>query len=154
MMAAWIICYCFALFLILNHYSTTAQPPDDYPTANLSTTWTNNFSSSIYFSGDIQILPILLSETFGTSFACGFYCNGACTSYKDTSYLFAVFTILTTELGDYMNISPPQVVWSANRDYPVSYGAILNFTETRDLVLGDVDGSTVWTTNTSGKSVV
>ncbi|MFS8000973.1 hypothetical protein Hanom_Chr13g01184861 [Helianthus anomalus] len=113
MMAAWIICYCFSLFLILKNYSSTAQlrPNTYYPTANLSTTWTST-NPFDYFSGDIKILPILLSETFGTNFACGFYCNGAC-----TSYLFVVFTILTTELGDYMIISPPQVVWSANRDY-------------------------------------
>ncbi|KAJ0662234.1 putative protein kinase RLK-Pelle-SD-2b family [Helianthus annuus] len=150
-MAAWIICYYFSLFLILNHYSTTAQlrPHIYYPTANLSTTWTNT-NPFDYFSGDIKILPILLrEERFGTSFACGYYCNGAC-----TSYLFAVFTIPTTELGYFMNISPPQVVWSANRDYPVSYGAILNFTATGDFVLRDVDGSTVWSTNTTGKSVV
>ncbi|KAJ0662230.1 putative bulb-type lectin domain-containing protein [Helianthus annuus] len=48
----------------------------------------------------------------------------------------------------------PQVVWSANRDYPLRYGAILNFTATGDFVLRDVDGSTVWTTNTTRKSVV
>ncbi|MFS8000951.1 putative bulb-type lectin domain-containing protein [Helianthus anomalus] len=56
--------------------------------------------------------------------------------------------------GDFVNIYPPQVVWSANRDYAVSYGALLNFTATGDLVLGDVDGSTVWSTNTTGKSVI
>ncbi|KAI7754642.1 hypothetical protein M8C21_021510 [Ambrosia artemisiifolia] len=47
----------------------------------------------------------------------------------------------------------PQVVWSANRDHPVSDGAILTLTSTGGLVLQDVDGSTVWTTNTTGKSV-
>ncbi|KAJ0669744.1 putative non-specific serine/threonine protein kinase [Helianthus annuus] len=164
MMAAWIICYCFAFFLIFNRYSTTAQkhvynstttqlePRTSYPTANLSTTWNNTVTDlSVYYSGDIKILPILFRDTaiFEASFACGFYCNGAC-----TSYLFAVFIIPTTELDGSMNISPPQVVWSANRDYPVSHGAILNFTATGDLVLRDVDGSTVWTTNTTGKSVV
>ncbi|KAI3816306.1 hypothetical protein L1987_15999 [Smallanthus sonchifolius] len=84
------------------------------------------------------------------SFACGFYCNGTC-----TSYLFSVF-IGQTNSGSGIIASAtgfPQVVWSANRYHPVSYGAILNLTATRELVLQDVDGSTVWTTNTTGKSV-
>ncbi|KAJ0479233.1 putative bulb-type lectin domain-containing protein [Helianthus annuus] len=49
--------------------------------------------------------------------------------------------------------SDAQVVWSANRNYPVRENATLNFTAAGDLVLKDVDGSIVWTTNTSGKSV-
>ncbi|KAJ0669745.1 putative protein kinase RLK-Pelle-SD-2b family [Helianthus annuus] len=161
-MAAWIICYCFAFFLILNPYSTTAQPSDDYPTANLSTTWTNTDSFlnpvfpgkryTYYLSGtSTQIRPILLRGSLGPTFACGFYCNGNC-----TSYLFAVFIVVTErESGNfYIDKTPPQVVWSANRDSPVSIGAILNFTATGELVLEDFDGSTVWNTNTAGKSVV
>ncbi|KAL9993887.1 putative protein kinase RLK-Pelle-SD-2b family [Helianthus debilis subsp. tardiflorus] len=164
MMAAWIICYCFALFLIFNRYSTTAQPPrDNYvPTANLSTTWNNtnpyfnpvfpeeNFT--YYFIGSgTKIRSILLRGSLGPTFACGFYCNGNC-----TSYLFAVFIVVTERKSGnfYIDKTPPQVVWSANRDYPVSEGAILNFTATGDLVLEDVDGSTVWSTNTSGNFVV
>ncbi|KAJ0669748.1 putative bulb-type lectin domain-containing protein [Helianthus annuus] len=79
----------------------------------------------------------------------GFYCNGTC-----TSYIFAVYIYLTDTKGDINDTQPPQVIWSANRDSPVSEGAILNFTATGELVLQDVDGRTVWSTNTAGKSVV
>ncbi|KAJ0713730.1 putative protein kinase RLK-Pelle-SD-2b family [Helianthus annuus] len=160
MMAPWIICYCFAFFLIFNRYSTTAQPPPhNYPTANLSTTWNNtdpyfnpvfpDDNDTYYLSGRIR--SILLRGSLGTTFACGFYCDGSC-----TSYLFAVFIILSEryKINGYVYVSFPQVVWSANRDSPVSIGATLNFTATGELVLQDVDGSTVWSTNTTGKSVV
>ncbi|MFS7991532.1 hypothetical protein Hanom_Chr12g01071811 [Helianthus anomalus] len=88
----------FSLFLILNCYSTTA----DYPTVNLSTTWANTES-----------LPqaIVLRGSFGPKFACGFYCNGTC-----TSGLFSVFIVKTSSACDI--ILPcsrfPPVVWSAN----------------------------------------
>ncbi|XP_076931799.1 G-type lectin S-receptor-like serine/threonine-protein kinase SD2-5 [Bidens hawaiensis] len=151
MMAQCRICYCIALFLFLNCYPTTAQPPYDYPTANLSTTW-NNTGQFIHFSDPgISIRPILLRGTSGIKFACGFYCDGNC-----TSYLFAVYLVETDYTGDIIasGMGYPQVVWSANRDSPVSIGAILNFTETGELVFKDVNGSTVWTTNTTGKAVV
>ncbi|KAK1419757.1 hypothetical protein QVD17_29068 [Tagetes erecta] len=151
MRAPW-ICYCFGLFLILSCYSTTAQTPFDYPTANLSTTWKNTESlpHSINFTDGSRIRAILLRGSFGPKFACGFYCNGTC-----INYLFAVFIVQTNSGGGIVqpSIGFPQVVWSANRDNPVSYGAMLNLTASGELVLQDVDGSTVWTTNTNGKSV-
>ncbi|KAK9059931.1 hypothetical protein SSX86_020635 [Deinandra increscens subsp. villosa] len=117
---------------------------------NLSTTWFNNGSLSYCVSsGDNStVRPIFPG---GSIFACGFYCNGSC-----TSYLFAVFMFQNTSRGHIKQdiwYRQPQVVWSANRDHPVSDGAILNFTASGELVLIDTDGSTVWTTNTTGKSV-
>ncbi|KAJ0489089.1 putative protein kinase RLK-Pelle-SD-2b family [Helianthus annuus] len=149
-------CYCSALFLILNCHSTTAQqrtePPFDYPSANLSTTWVNtqSFRNNISFTDGSMVRPILLRGSFGPKFACGFYCNGTC-----TSYLFAVFIAQTNSGGQITQPSSgfPQVVWSANRDHPVSYGAVLNLTATGELVLQDADGSIVWNTNTTRKSV-
>ncbi|XP_037471140.1 putative receptor protein kinase ZmPK1 [Triticum dicoccoides] len=46
------------------------------------------------------------------------------------------------------------VVWSANRDRPLQCGSTLNFTADGDLVLRDSDGSLVWSSNTSGQSVI
>ncbi|KAI3816386.1 hypothetical protein L1987_16080 [Smallanthus sonchifolius] len=133
-------------------YSTTAQPPFDYPTANLSTTWANNASlpRSVNFTDGSWVRSILLRGSFGSTFACGFYCNGTC-----TSYLFSVFIVQTNSASGIAQpvIGFPQVVWSANRDHPASDGAILNLTSTGDLVLQDADGITVWTTNTAGKSI-
>ncbi|KAI7754644.1 hypothetical protein M8C21_021512 [Ambrosia artemisiifolia] len=146
-------CYCFALFLIFDFY-TTAQPLIHYPTANLSTIWTNteSFCFAAGFIDGSSVRANLIRGSSGPSFACGFYCNGTC-----TSYLFSVFIVQTDSEGridDQRFTGFPQVVWSANRDHPVSYGATLNLTAAGQLVLQDVDGSIVWTTNTAGKSVV
>ncbi|KAI3696112.1 hypothetical protein L1987_79121 [Smallanthus sonchifolius] len=126
MRATWICYYCF---LILNCYSTTAQPPFDYPTANLSTTWTNNESlpESFKFIDGSRVRAVFLRGSFGPKFACGFYCNGTC-----TSYLFSVFIVQTNSASRIVQpvIGFPRVVWSANRDHPVSDGAILNLTST------------------------
>jgi len=46
------------------------------------------------------------------------------------------------------------IVWSANYDRQVRQNATLNFTGDGDLVLRDADGSLVWSSNTSGRSVV
>ncbi|XP_076905006.1 EP1-like glycoprotein 1 [Bidens hawaiensis] len=147
-MKASCICYCFALFLIFNFYSTIAQPAFNYPTtANLSTTWTNDrsfsFDRNFSYTNGPKVLIILLRELVGPRFGCGFYCNGTC-----TSYLFVVFIVPTR-----LSFPQPEVVWSANRDSPVSDGAILNLTSTGELDLRDVDGSTVWSTNIAGKYV-
>ncbi|KAF5771580.1 putative bulb-type lectin domain-containing protein [Helianthus annuus] len=141
-----------ALFLISSCYSVTAQP-FDYPTAKLSTTWTNKKSAphSIPFTDGSTVRAILLrSGSFGSRFACGFYCNGTC-----DSYLFAVFIVQTNSGSGIVGpaIAFPQVVWSANRNHPVKLGAKLNLNKAGDLVLRDADGSLVWSTNTAGKQV-
>ncbi|KAK9059927.1 hypothetical protein SSX86_020631 [Deinandra increscens subsp. villosa] len=151
-MRASCIYYSFALFLFLNFYSTTAQPPLTNPIANLSTTWSNTESlpNSFNFTDGSRVRAILLRGSLETKFACGFYCNGTC-----TSHLFAIFIVQTNSSGGITEFSRdfPKVVWSANRDHPVSYGAILNLTATGEMVLQDADGTAVWTTNTTGKSV-
>ncbi|KAH0651211.1 hypothetical protein KY285_031330 [Solanum tuberosum] len=47
----------------------------------------------------------------------------------------------------------PQLVWSANRDRPVKANATLQLGKDGNLVLADSDGTFVWSTNTTGKSV-
>ncbi|KAI7732882.1 LOW QUALITY PROTEIN: hypothetical protein M8C21_015360 [Ambrosia artemisiifolia] len=104
---------------------------------DLSTTWTTN-----YLLDNVMARPVLLRETNVAQFACGFFCEQNC-----TSYFFSIFIFGT-------HGSKFEVVWSANRDYPVRENAILNFTADGDLVLKDGDGSIVWTANTAGKGVV
>ncbi|CAK9175594.1 unnamed protein product [Ilex paraguariensis] len=73
---------------------------------------------------------------------------------KSSSSSKCIFAILiSTEEIDVSNkiISEPQVIWSANRDNPVKINATLELTQDGDLVLADVDGTLVWSTNTSGK---
>ncbi|KAH9794211.1 Receptor-like serine/threonine-protein kinase [Citrus sinensis] len=125
----------------------------DYPTANLSTSWTNgpSASHSVAFTDGSKVRAILLRGTFGPRYACGFFCNGTC-----DSYLFAVFIVQTNSVSNI--VSPafgfPHVVWSANRNNPVRINATLELTSDGNLVLQDADGAIAWSTNTSGKSVV
>ncbi|MFS8000985.1 putative bulb-type lectin domain-containing protein [Helianthus anomalus] len=126
--------FLFAIFLIL--VISPSKSLESYPTANLSTTWTTDYS---------DVRPMLVSKNQVAQFTCGFFCEGKC-----TSYIFAIFITGTLGLSDTWK---PEVVWSANRDYPVREKAILNFTAAGELVLRDEDGSIVWTTNTAGKSV-
>ncbi|KAM0047210.1 putative protein kinase RLK-Pelle-SD-2b family [Helianthus debilis subsp. tardiflorus] len=124
-------------WLIIKDLTTVFE---SHPTANHSTSWNTNYS-------DVQ--SMLLRETIGAQFTCGFLCEGNCTDHSTPfHYIFAIFISPTTK-------SPgnSRSVWLANRDYPVQENAVLNFTAAGDLVLKDVDGSTVWTTNTAGKSV-
>ncbi|XP_071733128.1 EP1-like glycoprotein 4 [Rutidosis leptorrhynchoides] len=146
--------FLIAFFFLLSSYSiVTLAQPFDYPTANLSTTWTNNVSAphSVSFTDGSTVRAILLRGSFGPKFACGFYCNGTC-----ESYLFAVFIVQTNSGSGIVQpaIGFPQVVWSANRNRPVKLGAKLELNASGDLILKDSDGSHVWSTKTSGKSVV
>ncbi|KAK4369015.1 hypothetical protein RND71_012807 [Anisodus tanguticus] len=50
-------------------------------------------------------------------------------------------------------INEPQIVWSANRNRLVRTNATLQLGRDGKLVLEDSDGSLVWSTNTTGKSV-
>ncbi|KAH6810346.1 hypothetical protein C2S51_024108 [Perilla frutescens var. frutescens] len=142
------------LTITLSHcLAAVISQPFDYPTANLSTSWTNSISAnhSITFADNSVVRSILLRGSFGPRYACGFYCNGAC-----DSYLFAIF-IVQTNSGGYItmpSIGFPQVVWSPNRNYPVRINATLGLTAEGDLILRDADGTVAWSTNTSGRGVV
>ncbi|KAK1286556.1 G-type lectin S-receptor-like serine/threonine-protein kinase SD2-5 [Acorus calamus] len=83
-------------------------------------------------------------------FACGFYCNGG----GCDTYLFAIFIVQTNSGSGITLTGLPQVVWSANRNHPIKENATLELTRDGDLVLKDVDKTVVWSSNTSGKSVV
>ncbi|XP_023744096.1 G-type lectin S-receptor-like serine/threonine-protein kinase SD2-5 [Lactuca sativa] len=139
MRAPWMCSFFFGFFLI---FSSISAESNYFSPAKLSSTWTNNesFIRSINFRDGSRIRVILNNEK---KFRCGFFCNGTC-----TSYLFAIVVINMTTTRDSL-----AVIWSANRDNLVREGAILNFTATGELMLQDVDGNIVWTTNTTGKSV-
>ncbi|KAJ9554147.1 hypothetical protein OSB04_018192 [Centaurea solstitialis] len=123
-----------------------------FASATLSTTWINhqNASNSIFSSiDDSRIVPVLIKETNLTNqyFVCGFFCNGTC-----TSYIFSIFIIYYDM--EFNEVQPSHVIWFANEYHPIRQGAILNLTAAGESVLQDcVDGTKVWTTNTTGKSV-
>nr|CAD1842241.1 unnamed protein product [Ananas comosus var. bracteatus] len=145
------IASCFLLSFLRAHAN-----PYDYPTANLSTVWTNNPSvlhHNVTFADGSSVRAILLRLNpagLGPSFACGFFCVAAC-----DAFLFSVF-IIDSDSGGYMSNptnAAPQVVWSANRARPVRENATLQLTPAGDLILRDVDNSLVWSTNTSNEHV-
>ncbi|KAI6673182.1 hypothetical protein NL676_001088 [Syzygium grande] len=135
-----------------------------YPTATLSTLWTNNATAddSVQYTDGSIVQSILLrgsdaydprnpdKPAYGPAYACGFYCNGNC-----NTYLLAVFIVqVSGGMIFRRNMGFPQVVWSANRNNPVKIGATLELTSEGDLVLKDPDGTVAWSTSTSGKSIV
>ncbi|GMP54370.1 hypothetical protein CsSME_00019567 [Camellia sinensis var. sinensis] len=139
-----------SIFLILALSITTlsncinAQTFMEPPTANLNSTWVNNFSTLVRDNDSKRLQPILSRGTGSTGpwFSCGFYCNTS-----DTC-LFALLLFPNSTLT-----RDAKVVWSANRNNPVSFKATLEFARDGNLVLNDAYGSLVWSTNTSGKSV-
>ncbi|KAL4575537.1 hypothetical protein LXL04_022384 [Taraxacum kok-saghyz] len=141
MTTASITSFFSAFFLIFSStfgIASSFQPTsegvlnNDIPTtANLTTSWTNDESSiPSTMLQDGSMYRAILREDKNDSI-CGFFCIHGASSC--TTYLFAVL----------LNPYDPVVIWSANRDYPVSYGAILNFTAAGELVLQDVNGSIV-----------
>ncbi|XP_051193510.1 G-type lectin S-receptor-like serine/threonine-protein kinase SD2-5 [Lolium perenne] len=134
----------------------SAAQPFDYPTANLSTLWTNNNVSlphTVSYPDGSAVRAIVLRSPqtlFGPSFAAGFFCAAPC-----NAFLFAVFVVYTNSGAKITNPTNgiPQVVWSANRARPVKENATLEFSSNGNLVLRDADGSLVWSSRTTGWSV-
>ncbi|KAM7469678.1 hypothetical protein LguiA_007861 [Lonicera macranthoides] len=97
----------------------------------------------------VDIRPILLSthENTSAAFVFGFFINRSTNALKDGFFL--VITLLQV---DTRNL-PVDVIWCANRDNPVGENATLHFTANSGLELKDVDGTLVWSTNTSALPV-
>ncbi|KAJ9554148.1 hypothetical protein OSB04_018193 [Centaurea solstitialis] len=123
-----------------SEYAIAKFQPLAYPSnANLSTTWIADGSK-----------PVLLTESNDLTnkyVICGLFCNGTC-----TSYIFSIFIFVYDPDSDMGRLS--DAIWFANEDHPIRQDATLNLTAAGELVIQDVDGTKVWTTNTAGKSVV
>ncbi|XP_031120253.1 G-type lectin S-receptor-like serine/threonine-protein kinase SD2-5 [Ipomoea triloba] len=128
-----------------------------------SSSWKNNLSieqRNWVFTDGSTYRPILLTANGPDNppFGFGFFTDG---SKGDTFYL-VVFSLKISSAGLNANknlssinlLDPPVIFWSANRDNPVRENATLDFTSKGDLLLKDSDGSLVWSTNTTGFSVV
>nr|XP_043618507.1 EP1-like glycoprotein 4 [Erigeron canadensis] len=145
MRSSWISSAYLAMFLMLSFFSPNAEP-FEFPNVNLPTVEPDFFGYAYDIFKDGSRLNVITSRIVDEiTYHCGFFCTGSC-----TSFIFVVFIIQTSFEESLL----PQIVWSANRDNPVANTAILNLTETGDLVLKDADGTIVWSTNTTGKSVV
>ena len=134
----------FSLLLISCFPLTDAQYIQYPSNANLSSSWTNKIGEVISTNSSEYAVPqpILLRETTGSGFICGFYC------YIGSDACF--FGVLI-----FQNMDLPELVWSANRNNPFRINATstLELTEGGDLTLEDADGTLIWSTNTSGKSI-
>ncbi|KAF5935680.1 hypothetical protein HYC85_026809 [Camellia sinensis] len=119
------------------------------PMANLSTNWSNNPSIYTDFS-----LVLEESSNIGSHLICGFYCPS--TQQTQSSCLFGVVifdSIYHPSINNFSFIRAPQLAWSANGERPIQINATLQLTEDGDLILHNLDGTFVWSTNTSSKSV-
>ncbi|XP_047082846.1 G-type lectin S-receptor-like serine/threonine-protein kinase SD2-5 [Lolium rigidum] len=138
------------LFLVLGAAAPlllAVQSLKHYSTAKPSTTWINN---DVFFDNRTNVRDIftMVHHRRSTPYiTAGFFCASSSSSTCN-EFLFAV-AICTTMYGS----GPQQVVWSANRDRPVRENATLELTTYGNLVLRDVDGSHVWSSNSSGQSV-
>ncbi|KAI6673179.1 hypothetical protein NL676_001085 [Syzygium grande] len=122
------------------------------PTANLSTTWAASSIASVSFGNGSpvdSVKPIILRGNDVPTFACGFV-----RVQSGTGYLFAISIVYTNASQiDQTDTAFPEVVWAANRNYPM-VNPTLELTSEGDLVLKDAGGTVAWSTDTSGKSVI
>ncbi|CAL5406523.1 unnamed protein product [Camellia sinensis] len=145
--AAAIITFFIASSPFINAQPLSLSPPSF---------WTNSPSIyTLYTQFDsLKLTPVLGYDDSAPYFFCGFYCP---TQEIHASCLFGVLifdSVLYVDSNNtYYTENAPQLVWSANRDRPVRINATLQFTEYGDLILEDSDGTFVWSTNTSRKSV-
>ncbi|KAF6172269.1 hypothetical protein GIB67_024891 [Kingdonia uniflora] len=148
-------CFLYLIYLLCSLFDPINAEKFDYPIANVSTTWTNSLAleHSVNFTDGSSVRAILLRGAtgfYGPSFACGFYCNGNCSSFH-----FAVFIVYTNSGSRITNpnLGFPQLVWSANPNKPVKENSTLDLTK-GGLALRDADGVLVWSTNITGSNIV
>ncbi|KAF7081504.1 hypothetical protein CFC21_085441 [Triticum aestivum] len=131
----------------------------NYSMAKPSTVWINNEFQRHGFSSRLRTIVTrsLGPETQARpdselDVAAGFTCASRQSACND--FLFAVFIYMNVGFNLNNATTPqPQVIWSANQARPVTENATLEFTSDGNLVLCDDDGSHVWSTSSSGRSV-
>ncbi|KAK7835653.1 hypothetical protein CFP56_023295 [Quercus suber] len=94
------------------------------------------------------ILVSKLSDDYYSTCGCGFFCNQTC-----NSHLFAIFSLSYDNDDNISKSEGPKVVRSANPENPAGIIATLQLTSEKGLVLKDANGTTLWSTNLSSKSV-
>lgn len=118
-----------------------------HSTASPATQWNISVMTPISMDGGSSARIILSNTNSDIRVNFGFY------SMDGTSFLLSIFLTYYNGNNDLL-IGQPQVIWSANRHYPISSDAILSFTGEGEMLLHDGDGTMVWSTATKGRSVV
>ncbi|XP_057985325.1 EP1-like glycoprotein 4 [Hevea brasiliensis] len=130
-------------------------------TAQVSTptSWTNNISLSYdnftrIILSDGNAAAAFQNKTISSGSNFGSVCAFRSASDGDGRF-FLVVALLTIYTDNYSNLSIYDYanIWSANRNRPVGENAKLQLLVDGNLELRDADGSLVWSTNTSNKSV-
>ncbi|KAM7473987.1 hypothetical protein LguiB_021230 [Lonicera macranthoides] len=147
------------LLLLLPQFSYSSDSSVSLnSSANVNQSWYNRLYYSMYswlhptnnwYCGDCDIRPILLStyENSSDTFVFGFFKNRSNNAIKDGFFLVIALLPLH-QLNE-----PVIFLWCANRNNPVQENATLHFTANSGLELKDVDGTLVWSTNTSALPV-
>jgi hypothetical protein len=139
---------------------SASQVSGNYSAIKPSTLWINNNTYFNDFRARCIITRVVIPNSNSDLYTeVGFYC--ASSIYPCNEFLFAVSignagTMQTSRTSDQVIatiVDTRQIVWSANRDRPVRENATLEFATDGNLVLRDADGSHVWSSNTSGRSV-
>lgn len=140
------------MIFLMNLYATNATSS----TAHNNTSWQNNQGSakeSYNFVDGSHVRTLLIRNGNSKSypkFGFGFLRNS---TTDEIFYLVTVrFTGEITSSPDHLN-HPPVILWFANGQSPVKENATLEFTADGDLMLKDVDGTRVWSAETSGSNV-
>ncbi|KAM7469681.1 hypothetical protein LguiA_007864 [Lonicera macranthoides] len=133
----------FHLFLLLLPQFSYCFDPYQFSSTNLYQSWYNIPS----YEKDIgPILSIRTYENTSAVIVFGFFKDSSTNAIKEGFFLVIAW------LPVYLN-GELVVLWCANRDNPVRDNATLHFTADSGLELKDVDGTLVWSTNTSALPV-
>ncbi|GKV23373.1 hypothetical protein SLEP1_g33108 [Rubroshorea leprosula] len=138
--------YFLALLIILLLLMNGEITSDYLSSAKAPISWINNNPNSSWNSEEFTLQPIFVNDNDEPSAVCGFYCKVE----DNNTCLFAISIFISG--GSSYPIS--KMVWSANRNNPVGRGAKLQLSQQEGLTLQDGDNTLVWSTNTSGKSVL
>uniref|UniRef100_A0A7N2N7X9 Receptor-like serine/threonine-protein kinase n=1 Tax=Quercus lobata TaxID=97700 RepID=A0A7N2N7X9_QUELO len=159
--SCWVCCgflLYLALFLTPFPILMTAQLYR-HQIANSSTSWTNSPSTRDSLKlGDGSFLKMIYPSISNYDLEAGYVdsdCGcGFIYNRTSNSSLFAIFVdYIYWNINSTYELVSPEILWSANPKNPVSINATLKFTSERGLVLQDANGTEVWSTDISGKSV-
>ncbi|KAH7568724.1 hypothetical protein JRO89_XS06G0037300 [Xanthoceras sorbifolium] len=148
---------CFLEFFMFLYFAhLLAAQYNDYPSAHLPTSWTNNALSAVarthitYQSHSDFIMRIILLKQPHASSQIGFACGFVFDLSTRSSFLATASVRYSNHSGNFEDV---EVFCLANRRRPVHENATLQLQTDGDLILRDVDGTLVWSTNTSHMSV-
>ncbi|KAF6173312.1 hypothetical protein GIB67_027007 [Kingdonia uniflora] len=138
--------------VVASPFNETFFTPVDVPSS-----WTNNDKyfphQTIHFvDGSVARLILLKAWTESVplvqflGFGFGFFCR------HPTTNSWYLSTIIL-EVSERTIVGTPQLVSSANRDYPVRENTTLKLSNNGNMFLVDIDGSLVWSTKALGMSI-